>query len=339
VAIPPPLPTPPIPLIVPAAPQLVTPLLLVHGGAGGRHATLSLARERAARESLAAALRQGHAALLAGSGALAAVVAAVAVLEDAPSFNAGRGAVYAHEGHIELDAAVMDGASLRAGAVAGLRHVRNPVQLAQAVMERTPHVMLAGAGAEAFARAAGLPLVDASWFHTEDAWQQLQEALRQEQMGGGPVPAEHGTVGAVAIDAGGHLAAATSTGGMSNKRWGRIGDTPVIGAGTYANAQCAVSGTGWGEYYIRLVVAYDICSRVARGEPLAEAARQVINEELPRLGGDGGAIVLGSQGRVATPFNTELMYRGWIGADGEPKVAIHRGEGGPELSALQAAAL
>lgn len=309
--------------------------LVIHGGAGPPR-PLDAATQQAIRAALAAALRAGQAELAAGRSALDAVAAAVVVLEDAPQFNAGRGAVYSHEGRIELDAAIMDGANLRAGAVAGLRRVKHPVRLARAVMEHSAHVLLAGAGAEEFAREIGIECVDPAWFHTEDRWQALQRVLRGEgEAGGGPAaPRSHGTVGAVALDAQGRLAAATSTGGLTNKRWGRIGDSPLIGAGTYAQPHCAVSGTGLGEVYIRACAAYEICSRVARGEAPALAAAAVINGTLPALGGEGGAIVLAADGRFATPFNTGRMYRGWIGTGGEPQVAIGVDEGGAALAPL-----
>lgn len=301
------------------------PVLLVHGGAGViRHGT-DAAREREVRAALAAALRAGQARLLAGDPALDAVTAAVTVLEDSPYFNAGRGAVFTHDGVNELDAAIMDGATLRAGAVAGVRQVRNPLQLARAVMERSPHVLLAGAGAEAFARAQGIERVTPDYFHTEDRWRELQDALRQGAHG---ARVDHfGTVGAVALDAAGQLAAATSTGGMTGKRWGRIGDSPLIGAGTYANAACAMSGTGWGEFYIRTVAAHAICMRVSQMRiPIQRAAAVVVNQEIPALGGNGGAIALDAHGNIAIPFNTDGMYRGWIDASGVPHVAIYGDE-------------
>jgi beta-aspartyl-peptidase (threonine type) len=268
--------------------------------------------------------------LRAGGSALDAVAEAVVVLEDAPHFNAGRGSVFTHDGRNEMDAAVMDGASLRAGAIAGVGCVKNPVLLARAVMEHSPHVMLAGRGAEDFAREQDIEQAAPGYFRTEHRWQQLQEALRKEDAeGGGDVQAGgyYGTVGAVALDQAGHLAAATSTGGMTNKRWGRIGDSPLIGSGTYADAGCAVSGTGWGEYYIRTAAAHAICMRVsAMKQPLEQAAETVILEEIPRCGGDGGAIVLGADGRFALPFNTPGMYRGWIDANSAPQVAIFADE-------------
>lgn len=299
----------------------IKPVLLVHGGAGVIRRGMDADTEHAIRLALADALRRGHAALQAGASALDAVAAAVVVLEDAPYFNAGHGAVFTHDGVNELDAAIMDGASLRAGAITGVRQVRNPVLLARAVMEHSPHVMLSGTGAETFAREQHIALVDPGYFRTERRWRELQEAQRQAVAG------EHvdhfGTVGAVALDAQGRLAAATSTGGMTDKRWGRVGDSPVIGAGTYANAACAMSGTGWGEFYIRTAAAHAVCMRVATlHQSVEEAANAVINQEIPALGGSGGAIVLGADGTFALPFNTDGMFRGHVGADGIPRVAI-----------------
>jgi beta-aspartyl-peptidase (threonine type) len=222
----------------------------------------------------------------------------------------------------------MDGKTGRAGAIAGVYRIRNPIALARAVMEKSAHVMMTGDGAEAFAKSIGMPLVDPSYFRTEKRWQQLQKALKEESDKKAHTDIEtarhFGTVGAVALDAHGDLAAGTSTGGMTNKRYGRVGDAPIIGAGTYANARCAVSGTGWGEFYIRAVAAHDICARVQyAGQSIREAAEAVINRDIPKAGGDGGAIALSSDGRFALPFNTEGMYRGWIGSDGVPHVAIY----------------
>lgn len=314
-------------LIAPALASAADPVLVIHGGAGVQRKDLNPAEEKAARDALRQALLAGHQALDSGKPALEAVTAAITVLEDDPTFNAGKGAVFTHDGRNELDAALMDGATLKAGAVAGVQRVRNPIRLAEAVMQHSPHVMMVGQGAETFATRQGIPLVDPAYFRTEKRWQQLQRALKEEA--GGQAHADFetarhfGTVGAVALDAQGHLAAGTSTGGMTNKRYGRVGDSPIIGAGTYANATCAVSGTGWGEYYIRTAAAYDICARMQylKQSPV-EAGRAVINERIPALGGDGGAIVLSSDGVAATPFNTQGMYRGWIGRDGVPHVAI-----------------
>ena len=313
---------------------LDAPVLAIHGGAGVERAGLSAEDEAAARAALAAALRAGHAQLQAGKPSLDAVAAAIAVLEDAPQFNAGRGAVFTHDGRNELDASVMDGASGKAGAIAGVEVVKNPILLARAVMDNSRHVMMVGEGAEAFARAQGLEIVDPAYFRVETRWQQLQKALQEEAAAQAsrmplelPGTAYFGTVGALALDARGHLAAGTSTGGMTNKRWGRVGDAPIIGAGTWADARCAVSGTGWGEFYIRTAAAHEVCARVRhRGDGIATAAEAVINGEVVDAGGDGGAIALDAAGNVAFPFNTEGMYRGWIGADGVPHVAVFADE-------------
>lgn len=303
------------------------PVLVIHGGAGVIRASLTPEIEAASRAALLKAVKRGHAELMAGKPALDAVTVAITVLEDDPNFNAGKGAVFTHDGHNELDAAIMDGRSLRAGAAAGVRTVRNPILLARAIMEKSPHVLMTGSGAEAFARANGITLVDAGYFRTERRWQQLQKALADEKADAASVEPDttkhFGTVGAVALDQQGYLAAGTSTGGMTNKRYGRVGDSPIIGAGTYADASCAVSGTGWGEFYLRTVAAHAICMRAGLlGQPLAEAAEQVINREITSLGGNGGAIVLGVDGSMAMPFNTDGMFRAWIGADGEAHVAI-----------------
>lgn len=308
------------------------PVLAIHGGAGIAPGDLDAAGLAEARAALEAALRAGHARLQAGAPALDAVTAAITVLEDAPSFNAGHGAVFTHDGRNELDAAVMDGATGQAGAIAGVTRVRNPILLADAVMTSSPHVMMVGEGAEAFAQTQDIALVDPAYFRTERRWQQLQRALEAERTAQpqasvltGDARPYFGTVGAVALDAGGRLAAGTSTGGMTNKRYNRVGDAPLIGAGTWADARCAVSGTGWGEYYIRAAAAHEICARVRlRGDDIREAADAVIDREIPAAGGNGGAIALDADGRVAFPFNTPGMYRGWIGADGVPHVAVFR---------------
>ncbi len=314
-----------------AAAAASDPLLVIHGGAGVERGDLNADEERAARSALEAALRRGYEQLKAGRPALDAVTAAITLLEDDPTFNAGRGAVFTHDGRNELDSSLMDGATQRAGAVAGVSRVRNPILLARAVMERSEHVMMVGEGAETFAREQGIELVDPSWFRTDRRWQQLQRALREEAAGQAHADLEtarhFGTVGAVARDVDGRLAAGTSTGGMTNKRYGRVGDSPVIGAGTWADAECAVSGTGWGEFYLRAAAAHQICTRIAYlQESPAQAGEEVINKRIPQMGGDGGAIVLDAKGRIGLPFNTQGMYRGWIGADGVPHVAIYAGE-------------
>ncbi|HEY8586585.1 MAG TPA: isoaspartyl peptidase/L-asparaginase [Rhodanobacter sp.] len=309
----------------------VSPVLVIHGGAGVIVRDMTPAKEKAVRAVMTQALQAGHAQLKAGRSAVDAVAAAITVLEDDPHFNAGKGAVFTHDGTNELDAAIMDGYTLRAGAVAGVQRVKNPILLARAVMEQSPFVMLSGDGAEAFAQAQGITLVDPAYFRTDARWQQLQRALKEDaakQPHADEDTAKHfGTVGAVALDAQGHLAAGTSTGGMTDKRWGRIGDSPIIGAGTYANSGCAVSGTGWGEYYIRSVAAHAICMKVTQMRvPLKRAAAEVINQEIPSMGGNGGAIALDADGHIAIPFNTDGMYRGWIGADGVAHVAIYGDE-------------
>jgi beta-aspartyl-peptidase (threonine type) len=308
-----------------------SPVLVVHGGAGVIKREMSPAKEKAVRAALTLALKNGYARLKDGKSAVDAVAAAIAVLEDDPNFNAGKGSVFTHDGKNELDAAIMDGNTLEAGSIAGVHRVKNPILLARAVMEKSQHVMLIGDGAEEFAKQVGIELVDPAYFRTEERWQQLQKALKED--------AEHakhsdvetakhfGTVGAVALDAEGHLAAGTSTGGMNDKRWGRVGDSAIIGAGTYANSGCAVSGTGWGEYYMRTVAAHEICMRVTQMRvPLRRAAAEVINQEIPSMGGNGGAIAVDANGTVAMPFNTDGMYRGWIGADGVPHVALYGDE-------------
>lgn len=315
------------------APVEAAPLLVIHGGAGVQRGDLSAIEEKAARHALRQALLRGHEVLQAGQPALQAVTAAITVLEDDPTFNAGKGAVFTHDGRNELDAALMEGHTQAAGAVAGVQRVRNPILLAQAIMQKSTHVMMVGQGAEAFAAEQGIALVEPSYFRTERRWQQLQRALREAAAGQAHADLEtakhFGTVGAVALDAHGHLAAGTSTGGMTNKRYGRVGDAPIIGAGTWADAQCAVSGTGWGEYYIRTAAAHEICARIRfQKQSPEQAGKAVINEAIPAMGGDGGAIVLSADGAMAMPFNTQGMYRGWIGADGVPHVAIFADEPG-----------
>lgn len=288
--------------------------LAVHGGAGTiLRSQMTAEQEAAHRDALAAALRAGEAVLKTGGSAIAAVEAAVVSLENCEYFNAGRGSVFAHEGQHEMDAAIMCGATLNAGAVATVSGIKNPIALARTVMEHSEHVLLCGAGALDFARAQGVEEAPDAYFFSEFRHQQWKEAQRSNR-----VQLDHsdkfGTVGAVALDLQGHLAAATSTGGLTNKRYGRIGDSPIIGAGTYANdATCAISCTGFGEYFLRGVVAYDVsCLMEYRGLSLAEAARLVIHEKQPRLGGDGGLIAVDRSGGIALPFNSEGMYRGWL---------------------------
>jgi beta-aspartyl-peptidase (threonine type) len=299
--------------------------IAIHGGAGViSRATMTPEAEKSYKEELGKALDAGYAVLESGGTSMDAVIAAVKILEDAPEFNAGRGAVFSAEGINELDAAVMDGQTLRAGAVAGLRHVRNPIELARLVMDRSPHVFLTGKGAEDFALENGMPLVPRSWFYTERRWQQLEQARRGERLSAADI-GYYGTVGAVALDVHGNLAAATSTGGMTNKKWGRVGDAPLIGAGTYAdNGSCAVSATGTGEFFIRGVISHEVSSLMKyRGLDVEEAARTAIQGRLAAIGGDGGVIVVDREGNIAMEFNTEGMFRGARSSRGKREIAIY----------------
>jgi L-asparaginase / beta-aspartyl-peptidase len=304
--------------------------IAVHGGAGTiERGQMTEEREASIRTALEAAVKAGHEVLADGGSSLDAVIAAVNILEDAPEFNAGRGAVLTNAGTVELDASIMEGSQLNAGAVASVRGIRNPINAARLVMEESPHVMLVGEGAETFAREHDIRFMDEDWFITDFRREQL-EALQANDRQASTQLSEswHSTVGAVAIDADGNLAAATSTGGMSNKRWGRVGDSPIIGAGTYAdNRTCAVSATGHGEYFIRHVVAYDICARMAyTGRPLAHTANEVVNQVLKSAGGDGGVIAIDRHGRISMPFNTAGMYRAAIHRDGRLEVGIYADE-------------
>ena len=297
--------------------------LVIHGGAGViERSALGADDEREIRAALDAALDAGHAVLARGGSALDAVEAAVVSLEEQPRFNAGKGAVFNAEGRHELDASIMFSEDRQAGAIAAVTTVRNPIRLARRVMEQSPHVMLIGDGAERFADdQADLDRVDNEWFDTDHRREQLERA---RQADAADLRGRYfGTVGAVALDAQGRIAAATSTGGMTNKRWGRVGDSPIIGAGTWAGADCGVSATGWGEFFIRNAVAHDICARVAyRGDSLQDAADAVVMQVIPEHGGDGGVIALDAEGSIAMPFNTSGMYRGWVGADGSRGSAI-----------------
>jgi L-asparaginase / beta-aspartyl-peptidase len=278
------------------------------------------------------ALQKGYAILKSGGTAMDAVEACVRYMEDNPLFNAGKGSVFTHEGKNEMDAAIMDGASLRAGSVAGVTIIKNPVSAARAVMEKSPHVMMAGKGAEQFARDQGLVIVDPSYFYTPERWDGLQKAIRQDSIERKKTTAtikndyKYGTVGAVALDLQGNLAAATSTGGMTNKKFGRIGDAPIIGAGTYASNQtAAISGTGWGEFYIRLVLAKTVSDMMEFGKTsLKNAADEMVMKRLPALGGDGGLIAVDKSGNIAMPFCTEGMYRGYVKGDGKRTVLIYK---------------
>lgn len=307
-----------------------TPVAIaIHGGAGTMNrADLSDAKEKAIRETLSRALLAGHARLENGASAVDAVEAAIIVLEDSPHFNAGHGAVFNSQGGHELDAAIMDGRSRNAGAITGVSHIKNPILLARRVMTESPHVMLAGAGAEEFAVTEGFELVDEDYFSTDYRRQQLERA-RAKQTSANELPPpdlRYGTVGAVALDKQGNIAAGTSTGGMTNKRFGRIGDVPVIGAGTYAdNDTCAVSATGHGEYFIRSVVAHDIAALMRySGVSLQEAVDNVVLEKLVDFGGSGGVISIDREGDIAMEHNTPGMYRGSIDTTGKLTTAIYK---------------
>ena len=307
--------------------------LVIHGGAGTIDpGKMTPERETEYRAGLERSLQAGAEILRRGGASLDAVEAAVRVMEDDPHFNAGRGAVFTSAGTHELDASIMDGKTLKAGAVASLKHIKNPISLARLVMEKSPHVMLDGAGAEAFAKANGIEMVDEKYFFTQERWDSLQKLKEAEKHGGSGGKKflisdadRHGTVGAVAVDQNGNLAAATSTGGNTNKWPGRVGDSPIIGAGTYANnATCAISATGDGEYFIRAVAAHDISALMEyRGMKLEEAAKATL-DKVERLGGKGGLIAIDGKGEVALPFNTNGMYRGRIDQSGNITVEIYR---------------
>lgn len=313
--------------------------LMAHGGAGViERKYLSPEQERAYREAMGRVALAGGEILKRGGTALDAIEAAIHVLEDDALFNAGRGAVFAADGRNELDSSIMDGATLKAGAVAGVTRTRHPISLARAVMEYSPHVFLVGDGADGFSRSRGLEQVEPSFFFTERRWKALERELTRLGLPIPPRPpgapsapsaraalahdeGKHGTVGVVALDSRGNIAAGTSTGGTTAKQWGRVGDSPIIGAGTYAsNASCAVSATGAGEYFIRLAVARSICALVElKGLKLQAAADQVIQKDLTALGGDGGIIAIAPDGQMAWSFNTSGMYRARI-AEGQPLV-------------------
>jgi len=323
--------------------------LVVHGGAGViERDSMTPETDAAYRAAMNAALERGEAVLSEGGSALDAIEAVIRGLEDDPMFNSGRGAVFTAAGRNELDASIMDGATLQAGAVAGVTQVRHPISLARAVMDHSRHVMLQSEGAETFAREQGLEIVDPAFFFTERRWAAMERALggmgldippRPE---GAPDPEpvqegmlerdalEHrfGTVGVVALDEAGNIAAGTSTGGLTAKRWGRVGDSPIIGAGTYANNEsCGVSATGTGEYFIRLTVASRICALVElQGLTLQDASDRVIQDELTAMGGDGGIVALTADGDIAWSFNTPGMYRASLAEGGEPVVAIYGDE-------------
>ncbi len=297
--------------------------IAIHGGAGViLKRNLSPEMEKAYRHMLDSALTVGEKVLAKGGSSLDAVEKVIRVMEDCPLFNAGKGAVFSHDGYNELDAAVMDGSNLMAGAVAGVRNVKNPISLARKVMTNSDHVMLSGKGATDFAREQGLEIVDSTYFFTERRWKDLQDAIAKEKAN------KFGTVGCVALDKAGNLAAGTSTGGMTNKKWNRIGDTPIIGAGTYAsNKSCAVSGTGHGEFFIRYTVAREIAALMEyKGMTVKQAADEVIINRLKAAGGEGGVISVDKDGNIALVFNSAGMYRGAADSKGRHEIAIFGNE-------------
>jgi len=306
--------------------------IVIHGGAGTiTKATMTPALETQYREKLTEALNKGYAILQNHGASLDAVETVIKILEDSPLFNAGKGAVFTHEGTNELDASIMDGKTLKAGAVAAVKQIKNPITLARLVMEKSPHVMLVGEGAEEFARANGMAMTPKEYFFTQRRWDQLQKEIAKEKadsMRKGTKSdtgeGKHGTVGCVALDEFGNLAAGTSTGGTTNKHFGRVGDSPVIGAGTYAdNATCAVSCTGDGEYFIREAAAHSVSALGESGGMTLQQAAQLVIEKIGRLGGTGGLIALDRNGNFAMPFNTEGMYRGYIDDEGKAVVKIY----------------
>jgi len=315
-------------------------VMVIHGGAGTiLKKNMTPEKEAAYIAVLTQALKAGYAQIQAGKSSLDAVETTIHVMENDPHFNAGKGAVFTHDGRNELDAAIMDGKTLMAGAVAGVTTVKNPISAARAVMEKSEHVMMVGSGADQFAKDAGLEIVDPKYFWTKERWDGLQQAIKEdstkavldhgskktELLGSKNHDYKFGTVGCVALDKAGNLAAGTSTGGMTNKKYGRVGDAPIIGAGTYCNNETAgVSCTGWGEYYIRNVVAKTISDLMEyKGLSVAEASKIVL-DKVGKMGGDGGLIALDKKGNITMPFNTEGMYRGAITADGKIEVNIYK---------------
>ncbi|MDI1241724.1 MAG: isoaspartyl peptidase/L-asparaginase [bacterium] len=306
---------------------------IIHGGAGViTKGSLTPEKEKEFRDKLSEAVLAGYKTLQAGKSSIDAVEMAIRILEDSPLFNAGKGAVFTNDGKNELDASIMFGKTQAAGAVAGLRRVKNPITLARAVMEKSDHVMMIGDGAEKFATEQKIELVDPKYFWTQHRWDALQKILKEEankkkvgRLTKDEPANRFGTVGAVALDQDGNLAAGTSTGGMTNKKYGRVGDAPIIGAGTYANNEtCAVSATGWGEFFIRLSVARDICAQMEyRALPIQNAADTVIKQKLQKLGGDGGVIAMDRFGNMGVSFNSEGMYRAYINIKGEPVIEIY----------------
>ena len=313
-------------------PQIADFALVIHGGAGTiLKKNMTDEQEKAYREKLNEALSVGEKILKEGGSSMDAVTQTIMVMENSPLFNAGKGAVFTNEGINEMDASFMEGKTMNAGAVGGLTVIKNPILAARAVMEKSEHVLLTGNGAETFAKEQGIEVVDTKYFYTDRRWKSLERAKKTEkvELSESEDEAEekkHGTVGCVALDKEGNLAAGTSTGGMTNKKYNRFGDVPIIGAGTYANNYtCAVSCTGHGEYFIRWAVAHDISAMIEyKGVDLETAGKAVINEKLVKVGGSGGAICVDKYGNISMPFNSEGMYRGFVKADGTRKVSIFK---------------
>lgn len=315
-------------------------VMVIHGGAGTiTRKNMTPEKEAAYIAALTKALQTGYDVLKSGKTSLDAVEATIHIMEDSPLFNAGKGAVFTHDGKNEMDAAIMDGKTMMAGAVAGVTTIKNPISAARAVMEKSEHVMMVGHGAELFAKQAGIEIVNPEYFYTKERWNGLQQAIKEDStksvldhgnkksMKLGTINRDYkfGTVGAVALDKNGNLAAGTSTGGMTNKKYGRIGDAPIIGAGTYANnATAGISCTGWGEFYIRNVVAHDISAMMEyKNMSVADASRAVL-DKVGKMGGDGGLIAMDAKGNVSMPFNTEGMYRGTVTENGKIEVLIYK---------------
>lgn len=310
-------------------------VLVIHGGAGTiTKENMTPEKEKAYKDKLTEALKAGYAEIQKGKTSVDAVQSAIVVMENSPLFNAGKGAVFTHEGRNELDASVMYGKNKSAGAVAGVHTIKNPIKAAIAVMQKSEHVMLSGKGAEEFAKEQKLEIVDPKYFWTQDRWNGLQKALEKEKLKKATtqnkkpdyleIDQKFGTVGAVALDREGNITAGTSTGGMTNKRWNRIGDSPVIGAGTYANAQVGISGTGWGEFFIRSTAARTVAAKMEYQHKDVKTATQEVIADIGKMGGDGGLIALDNNGNIAMEMNTAGMYRGAITDKGEIEVEIYK---------------
>ncbi|KIA88731.1 isoaspartyl peptidase/L-asparaginase family protein [Kaistella jeonii] len=312
-------------------------VLVIHGGAGTiLKSSMTNEKENAYKEKLTEALKAGYAEIQKGNSSLDAVAASIIVMENSPLFNAGKGAVFTNEGKNEMDASIMVGKDKSAGAIAGVHTIKNPIKAAIAVMQKSEHVMLSGEGAEQFAKEQGLEIVDPSYFWTKDRWESLQKMKQKENLkttkkisqntlpDSYEVDKKFGTVGAVALDKSGNITAGTSTGGMTNKKWNRIGDAPIIGAGTYANSQVGISGTGWGEYFIRATAARTLAAKMEYQNKDVKTAAQETIDEIEKMGGNGGLIALDQNGNIAMPFNTAGMYRGAITENGEIFIEIYK---------------